>query len=242
MFSIASIALFALAISSVTALVVPRGPDAPTDWSSSLEDYAGYHARYMAISCYTKHNDPAFFDRCCHPLQNGAQPNPSCPSPSAVDDSLDNDDDCEDDSSLAPTPTATATTAASPTSAPLNNSAAKEQDTGVDLEVDAHIVQGGVATFYYQQGNAGACGHYNGDDALIAAMDYRTYGNTSRKSPLCGKQVEITNTKNHKKVVVTIADACPTCKNKNSIDLSVRAFEKIATKDEGEVPISWRYL
>lgn len=43
------------------------------------------------------------------------------------------------------------------------------------------------------------------------------------------------------KVVVTIADACPTCKNKNSIDLSVRAFERIATKDEGEVPSAFCY-
>jgi hypothetical protein len=37
MFKIAPFALFALAVSSVTALVVPRGPDAPADWSSSLE-------------------------------------------------------------------------------------------------------------------------------------------------------------------------------------------------------------
>lgn len=36
-------------------------------------------------------------------------------------------------------------------------------------------------------------------------------------------------------VVVTIADACPTCNNGNSIDLSVAAFKHIATLDEGLV-------
>jgi rare lipoprotein A (peptidoglycan hydrolase) len=35
---------------------------------------------------------------------------------------------------------------------------------------------------------------------------------------------------------VTIADACPTCTNSNSIDLSEGAFKKIAPLDDGIVP------
>jgi len=208
----------------------------------------------MDIGCYAKHND-SFFDRCCHPLQKGTQPEPACqPSSGADGDSdNDNDNDCEDDddSSLtsAPTTSPTTTTAspvtttkASPDTTSHSSSAAKAKATDAAVTVDANTVTGGVATFFYQGGNAGACGKVNSDDALVAAMDSRTYGNTSRKSPLCGKKVEITNTKNHKKVVVTIADACPTCKNKNSIDLSVHAFKTIATEAEGEVPIVWRFL
>lgn len=38
-----------------------------------------------------------------------------------------------------------------------------------------------------------------------------------------------------KSVTVTIADACPTCKNSNSIDLSSAAFKKIATLEQGMV-------
>lgn len=242
MFTFASFALFALAISSVTALVVPRGPDAPADWSSSLEvrfsvfgrPCDSFRPRTMRdimpaiwLSAATQSTmtllsltAAAILFRCDTCLstyrlisnspQNGAQPNPSCPSPSAVDDSLDNDDDCEDDSSSAPTPTASPTTATSPTPAPLNNSAAKEQDTDVDLAVDAHIVQGGMyvtdllrhivsrlthplmnsATFYYQQGNAGACGHYNSDDALIAAMGQFAFPRTLLISDYCVNRLQ----------------------------------------------------
>jgi len=86
------------------------------------------------------------------------------------------------------------------------------------------------------------------------AIDVDRYGDTGRKSGLCGKRVQITNTKNGKvlesfvssdfltitffsqSVTVTVADACPTCQNGNSIDLSRGAFTKIATESEGEVP------
>ncbi|KAG1735268.1 uncharacterized protein EDB91DRAFT_1037187, partial [Suillus paluster] len=47
-------------------------------------------------------------------------------------------------------------------------------------------------------------------------------------SPLCGKQVQITNLSNGKTVTVTVADDCPTCANSESIDLSVAAFEAIS--------------
>ncbi|KAE9407913.1 barwin-like endoglucanase, partial [Gymnopus androsaceus JB14] len=95
---------------------------------------------------------------------------------------------------------------------------------------------GGVATFFYQNGVAGACGTVHSDDDLIAAIDQTRYGDPSQVSSLCGKKVTITNTNNQKTVTVTIADDCPTCDNENSIDLSVRAFTQIATEEEGEVP------
>lgn len=70
----------------------------------------------------------------------------------------------------------------------------------------------------------------------IETLDSRRYGPTNVKSPLCGKQVQITNTKNGKTVTATIEDACPTCANSNSIDLSHRTFLEIATEAEGMVP------
>jgi rare lipoprotein A (peptidoglycan hydrolase) len=70
-------------------------------------------------------------------------------------------------------------------------------------------------------------------------MDQARYGNAGNASPLCGKQVIITNTQNGKTVTVTVADDCPTCSNSNSIDLSVAAFKTIADESEGVVPISW---
>ncbi|KAI8998611.1 RlpA-like double-psi beta-barrel-protein domain-containing protein-containing protein [Trametes punicea] len=100
----------------------------------------------------------------------------------------------------------------------------------------------GNATFFYQGGQAGACGKVNPDSALIAAMQTKRYGDLSKESPLCGQQVKITNLNNGKTVTVTIADACPTCPGENDIDLSEGAFTQIATIPEGEVPISWEFV
>jgi len=72
-------------------------------------------------------------------------------------------------------------------------------------------------------------------------MDKDRYGDLGAKSSLCGKRVKITNTKNNKSVTVVVADACPTCENGNSIDLSRGAFKQIATEEEGMVPIAWSF-
>jgi hypothetical protein len=100
---------------------------------------------------------------------------------------------------------------------------------------------GGVATFFFQNGQAGACGQGHSDSDFICAIDSALYGNTGTTSPLCGKQVHITNTQNGKSVTVTVADAC-TCENSNSIDLSQGTFNSIAQDaSQGEVPISWSF-
>lgn len=100
------------------------------------------------------------------------------------------------------------------------------------------------ATFYTQDGNAGACGDTHSDSDLIGAIDKYWYGdyNGEKTSALCGVQVHIKNTNNNKEVTITIADVCPTCDTDNSIDLSVGAFTSIATEEEGEVPIEWYFL
>jgi expansin (peptidoglycan-binding protein) len=92
------------------------------------------------------------------------------------------------------------------------------------------------ATFFYQNGNPGACGTVHSDSDFICAIDQARYGDSGNTSPLCGQQVQITNTDNGKTVTVTIADDCPTCDNSNSIDLSVGAFEAIGDLSTGLLP------
>ncbi|KIY46328.1 hypothetical protein FISHEDRAFT_47435, partial [Fistulina hepatica ATCC 64428] len=92
------------------------------------------------------------------------------------------------------------------------------------------------ATYFYQYGNAGACGTVHEDTDLIAAIDADRYGDTGDHSWVCGKRVKITNTENWK------AHACPTCDNSNSIDLSTGAFQKIAELEEGIVPSKCPFL
>jgi len=101
---------------------------------------------------------------------------------------------------------------------------------------------GGSATFFLQNGVAGACGTVHLDTDPIAALDVVLYGDTGVQSPHCGQKVQITNTENGKQVTVTVADACPSCNSANSIDLSVGAFTQIATEAEGIVPITWEFL
>jgi expansin (peptidoglycan-binding protein) len=103
------------------------------------------------------------------------------------------------------------------------------------------VNSGGFATFFYQNGNPGACGNYHSDYDLIAAIDIDRYGDTGSVSSLCGQTVQITNTNNGNSVTVVIADACPSCANSNSIDLSVGAFQAIASLSDGEVPIVWSF-
>jgi len=118
-----------------------------------------------------------------------------------------------------------------PTPKPASNNSGSSSGTNT----------GGFATFFYQGGVAGACGTVHSDNDFVAAMDYRRYGNLSVKSALCGDKVKITNPANGKSVTVTVADACPTCKNSNSIDLSVAAFKQIATEEQGMVGITWSF-
>lgn len=99
---------------------------------------------------------------------------------------------------------------------------------------------GGFATYYYQDGYAGDCGHVYKDADFVGAIDQKRYGHTS-PSELCGRRVKITNTGNEKSVIITIAGSCPTCGNPNSFDLSIAAFQSIAAIEEEKVPIIWSF-
>lgn len=106
---------------------------------------------------------------------------------------------------------------------------------------DGSLNYGGFATYFYQNGVAGACGTVHSDSDFICAIDQTRYGNSGNTSPLCGQQVRITNTDNGNTVVVTIADDCPTCANENSIDLSVAAFQALDSLSVGDIPITWSF-
>jgi expansin (peptidoglycan-binding protein) len=105
------------------------------------------------------------------------------------------------------------------------------------------VKTGGFATYFHQNGNAGACGQYHSDSDYGIAIDSNGYwGNDfSSGSDLCGKVINIKNENNGKTVTATVWDVCPTCNNGNSLDLSVGAFNAIATESEGMVPISWSF-
>ncbi|KAH9079528.1 plant expansin [Lactarius deliciosus] len=246
--SITSLAL--VAVSAVSGLVVPR-LNPPKGWETDiLEPYDQYHERYMALQCQDKHGQP-FFDQCCHPLL-ATQKLESRPPQCIPDDC----DDRSDDAVKLPSSNLTTVTATptyvSPTHTPEPSSSPKPTDTpkpssstSSPKPTASHtpdVNTGGQATFFYQNGVAGACGKVHSDDDLICAMDQLRYGDSGARSALCGQQVRITNTKNGKTVTVTVADDCPTCMNRNSIDLSKGAFQAIASLDDGIAPIEWSFV
>lgn len=240
--------------------------DRPAGYNETyLEPYQQYHARYLAIGCENHHHEGTFFNQCCHPMLatetlDTARP-PQChPSSSASA------------SAAIAEPTSTVTTPAdgdksgdgqSDTQTPTSTSSDHQPSpsTKSDVKQDppppppapspSHPPQshaggggggapntGGFATFFFQKGNAGACGQVHSDSDIICAIDSERYNNGA----LCGKQVQITNTKNGQTVTATVADECPTCDNGNSIDLSTGAFNHIADQSEGLVPISWIFV
>ncbi|KIM49060.1 hypothetical protein M413DRAFT_15265 [Hebeloma cylindrosporum] len=241
----------------VFSLVVPRATPPKGYLVDRLEPYDTYHTRYMALACNTKHSTK-FFDQCCHPLlaNEKLSARPAQCTPPNVNTSVgsnDDDDDlpfCDDNDDDNTTPHSTTPTPAAPKPTPTPT-AARQQAPSAPAPVAtppsgnsaaSSVQTGGFATFFYQNGVAGACGTVHKDTDLIAAIDGDRYGNLGARSSLCGKKVKITNPKNQKSVTVTIADACPTCKNSNSIDLSVSAFKNIATLDEGMVGITWSFV
>ncbi|PIA89365.1 hypothetical protein CB0940_07412 [Cercospora beticola] len=103
----------------------------------------------------------------------------------------------------------------------------------------------GVATFFYQNGNAGSCGEYHKDSDYIVAI--------SDKSPFtynahCGQTVTIKNTgggdNNYgvgKTISAKVVDTCPTC-NKDHLDLSTGAFKALTggqLDPPGQFNIQW---
>ncbi|KAF5392219.1 hypothetical protein D9757_001424 [Collybiopsis confluens] len=111
----------------------------------------------------------------------------------------------------------------SSTSAPATTTAAS-----------SNVQTGGFATYFYQNGVAGACGTVHSDNDLIVAMDSAVYN-----QDICGKSVTITNTANGKSVTAVVADECPTCNNAQSIDLSLATFVTIGEVSTGLLDITW---
>ncbi|KAJ3983520.1 RlpA-like double-psi beta-barrel-protein domain-containing protein-containing protein [Lentinula detonsa] len=93
---------------------------------------------------------------------------------------------------------------------------------------------GGYATYFYQEGVAGACGTVHSDSDYIVAVDEDMYS-----SSLCGKTVVITNEASGAQVTATVADECPGCATSTSLDLSVAAFEALSDLSVGTFSITW---
>jgi len=95
----------------------------------------------------------------------------------------------------------------------------------------------GHATYYYQHGNAGACGKKNSDSAYIVALHPSLYNGGAR----CGKGISLTNTKTGKTLQATVADLCPSCEGSGHVDLSDGLFKALGNGADGVFDIAFGF-
>ncbi|KAI0035912.1 RlpA-like double-psi beta-barrel-protein domain-containing protein-containing protein [Vararia minispora EC-137] len=199
-------------VASVSGYVVPR-QNPPSGWVTPImENYADYHARYMALDCQNKHNTD-FFTACCHPMKaNETLATARAP-------------ECNPANLLASPSTTTHKTSspASPTSTASSSGA---------------FIAGGEATFFDQGGAAGSCGNVNPDSAkIVAVQELRMSSSLCGKKVLI---INTDNNKQVEATVADTCPTCQG--NKNSLDLSHGAFDAIADEALGVVPIKWMFL
>ncbi|KAF8522255.1 barwin-like endoglucanase [Hysterangium stoloniferum] len=207
------LSIIVLALASLTAsnaLVIPRTSDVPSTYAEGyLESYDVYHARYLALNCEAKHSTP-FFDACCHPML-------------ATENLKDNRaPECSPATITSSPPASTPTKAPSP---PKNPS--PSPSTGGIL---GDLITGGIATFFFQNGVAGACGTVHKDSDFVVALPTKAYENGKN----CGRKIEIIDPASGNKQTATVADECPTCVNDSCLDLSHALFNAFAGDGKGE--------
>jgi len=237
-----------------------------------LEPYGTYVERYQLFDCEDQHNT-TFWDGCCHPLlkdeSEDALPE-SCwanvtdcdepttsvhsvtapittsvgkPATTSVDKPVTTS---VEKPATTSTPKAEPTTSvADPvtTSKPHTTTTHAAAPTTSTVSTGGSWISGGFGTYYYQQGNYGACGDKHGDSDLIVAIDHERYGSINAVSSLCGKKVNIVNTENGNTVTALIADVCPTCINGNSLDMSLGTFQALQPKlSVGQLNIKYQFV
>ncbi|PRQ71608.1 RlpA-like double-psi beta-barrel-containing protein domain-containing protein [Rhodotorula toruloides] len=123
--------------------------------------------------------------------------------------------------------TATPTRTREPTTSSRLSSSATLQPTS-STRTESQLYTGGIATYYYQNGNAGNCGTVNPDSAMIVALPTSTYADGAH----CGQTVQITRTDTGRTLLATVADSCPSCENAACLDMSVALFEAFGGTEE----------
>lgn len=94
----------------------------------------------------------------------------------------------------------------------------------------------GEGTYYVEATGDGSCMFGpSPDDMMIAALNTPDWSNAAS----CGGFAEVTGPRGS--VTVRIVDRCPECKS-GDLDFSPQAFDRIAERSAGRVPISWKLV
>ena len=128
-------------------------------------------------------------------------------------------------------------------SALVSAAPAKSSDKDIS-EMGSGKTYKGTATWYKPKtegGDEGACwGEKIDDDSEIVALNAEQYGNMSKNSKHCGRQVRITGPEGS--AIATVIDACPGCEY-GDLDLTPVLFKRVAGKmKKGVADIEWQFI
>jgi expansin len=136
-----------------------------------------------------------------------------------------------------PVTTSSSTTSAPPSSSPVTTTVAPAPATApLAGRIEPGVTRTGVATFYDTDGG-GACLYDPSPDPLTAAMNWADY----EGSQACGAYV-LVQAANGASVTVRITNLCPQPCRVGQLDLSPEAFDHLAARGLGEIPISWKLV
>ncbi|MFK7991174.1 MAG: expansin EXLX1 family cellulose-binding protein [Sandaracinaceae bacterium] len=116
-----------------------------------------------------------------------------------------------------------------------DDAAAGSPDAGEPLTCEAPEAHSGEGTYYDADGSGNCSFPASVEDLRVAAMNQADYAG----SRACGACVDVEGPMG--RVQVRIVDRCPECAP-GDIDLSPSAFDMIAERSLGRVPIRWTYV
>ena len=137
--------------------------------------------------------------------------------------------------SAPPSSSVTTTTVASTTTPPSTSTPAPVAAPLVG-KIEPGVARSGVATFYDTDGS-GACGYDPSPDPLTAAMNSTDY----EDAKACGAYV-LVQAAGGASVTVRITNLCPPPCRVGQLDLSPAAFDHLAARNLGEIPITWKLV
>jgi expansin (peptidoglycan-binding protein) len=107
---------------------------------------------------------------------------------------------------------------------------------GAPATCSSEPTHSGQATFYTTADGTGNCSFdATPNDLMIGAMNATDYA----ASAACGACAHLSGPNGE--LTIRVVDQCPECPQGN-IDLSPVAFDKIAQRAQGRVPITWQYV
>ncbi|MGW8779438.1 expansin EXLX1 family cellulose-binding protein [Streptomyces sp. NPDC055796] len=144
-----------------------------------------------------------------------------------------------DNSHATATPTAVvgATTAATPRPSAKETPPAASAPAPSAGRIQPKTTYKGIATAYAAGDGNGACLLGPSDDLMIAAMNTTDY----ESSKACGAYV-LVRAANGASITVRITNECPLPCAPGQLDLSEKAFAKLADPKVGRIPITWSLL